>query len=223
MSLKNVILPDVLIAELYKNVFILNETVARSREEEVSSQKSEVRSQKPEVVGQESEVASAEAEAHTIDAPVGDTEAGPVVLHDTISTEPGSNAIKFLGNNLKNILIVVRHPENVFLPEKHLEFLTRLLSACKLNIGDIAIVNDGYTSVDIHSLQEQLKPKKIILFGIEPTEIKLPLNFPNFKVQSYAESVYLSVPSLDILNHTIEDKLLKTKLWVCLMSMFDVN
>jgi hypothetical protein len=222
MSLKNVILPDILIAELYKNVFIINETVARSREEEVSNQTSEVKSQKPEV-GYGSEIASSESEAHTLDAPVGDTEAGTGVLHDTMGKEPGSKAVKFLGNNLKNVLIVVRHSEDVFLPEKHLEFLTRLLAACKLNIGDIAIVNDGYTSVDIHSLQQQLKPKKVILFGIEPTEIKLPLNFPNFKVQNYADSVYLSVPSLDILNHTTEDKLLKTKLWVCLMSMFDVN
>jgi len=132
--------------------------------------------------------------------------------------------LKFLGNNLRKIVIIVRHPEDVFLPEKHLEFLTKILSSCNLNIGDVAIVNDGIKAVDITVVKQQLHPNHILLFGIEPTSLRLPFNFTPFKLQLYAESVYLSVPSLNILNTDSEEgKLLKTKLWVCLKTMFEMS
>jgi hypothetical protein len=175
MSLQKVILPDMLIADLYKNIFIISDGVSPKMQTEITN-------------------------------------------------EPASNTVKFLGNNLKKIVIVVRHPADVFLPERHLEFLTKILAACKLNIGDVGIVNEGFKSVDINTLKQQLRPNHIILFGIDPTEINLPLNFPHFKLQNYANTTYLSVPSLDLLNaETEEGKLLKTKLWVCLRTMFEMN
>ncbi|MBC7826734.1 MAG: hypothetical protein H7122_03230 [Chitinophagaceae bacterium] len=175
MSLENLILPDILIAELYKNVFVVNDGIPSQKREEAV-------------------------------------------------TGPAADKIKFLGNNLKKIAIVVNHSSDVFLPERHLEFLTKILVACKLNIGDVAIVNEGYKFVDIQTLKQQLKCNYIILFGIDLTEIKLPLNFPYFKIQTYADSTYLSVPSLDQLNNDIEEgKLLKTKLWTCLKTLFDVS
>jgi hypothetical protein len=175
MSLQHATLPDILITELYKNIFIINsETDQKNQLEVISHTESEV--------------------------------------------------IKYLGNNSKRIVILVKQPSDVFLPETHLEFLSKILAACKLNIGDVAIVNAGFRFVDIHAIKQQLQPNHIILFGIEPTELKLPLSFPHFKVQGYANSTYLSVPSLDILNNdTEEGKLLKTKLWVCLKTMFEVS
>jgi hypothetical protein len=173
MSLQHATLPDLLITELYKNIFIINSETDQNNQLEIIS---------------------------------------------------ATEAIKFLGDNVKKIIILVNHPSDVFLPENHLEFLTRILAACKLNIGDVAIVNTGFKLVDIHAIKQQLQPKHIILFGIEPTELRLPLSFPHFKIQSYADSAYLSVPSLDILNKdTEEGKLLKTKLWICLKTMFEVS
>lgn len=175
MSLQNAVLPDILIADLYKNVFIIN----------------------PEIDGKNpiENINPAEAES-----------------------------VKFLGNNLKRIAILVRQPSDVFLPENHLEFLSKILAACKLNIGDVAIVNEAFKFADIHAIKQQLQPNHIILFGIDPTELKLPLSFPHFKIQNYADSAYLSVPPLDALNNdTEEGKLLKTKLWVCLKTMFEVS
>jgi hypothetical protein len=175
MSLQNTILPDLLIADLYKNVFIIGPGTTNNTQIE------------------------------------------------TIS-ETVEQTVKFLGNNLKKIVILVKHPADVFLPEKHLEFLSKILAACKLNIGDVAIINEGFRFIDINTLRQQLKPNHIILFGIDPTELKLPLNFPHFKIRNYADSAYLSVPALDALNSdTEEGKLLKTKLWVCLKTMFEVN
>jgi hypothetical protein len=78
--------------------------------------------------------------------------------------------------------------------------------------------------MDINILIKQLQPKQVIMFGIEPTELKLPLSFPQFKLQEYALCTYLYVPSLDSLNNESEEgKLLKTKLWICLKSMFEVS
>lgn len=132
--------------------------------------------------------------------------------------------VKFLGNNAKNIAIIVNHVTEVFLPEKHLDLISKMLTACKLNLGDVAIINQGTGFTDIEKIKTHLRPRQIILFGVEPVEIKLPLTFPHFKIQPYANTDYLSVPSLDVLNSEGEEgKLLKTKLWVCLKSMFEVN
>lgn len=174
MSLQNIILPDLLISELYKKVHHLNDE--------------KVIQPFPEVPGQE------------------------------------STGYKFLGSNNRRIVIIVRHPGEVFLPERHLEFLIKILGACKLNIGDVAIVNDGFKTVDINKLTLQLQPKQLILFGTEPTELRLPFSFPQFKLQDYALCTYLYVPTLDNLNNESEEaKLLKTKLWICLKTMFDVS
>ena len=174
MSFQDIILPDILIADLYRNVFLIPTDGHGKKNVEIISK-----------------------------------------------TQP--QTLKFLGNNLKKIVIVVDQRSEVFLPEKHLEFLSKILSACKLNIGDVAIVNEGNNFADITTIKQELKPTYVILFGIEPTDLKLPLNFPHFKIQNYDEVAYLSVPALEALNSDTEDgKLLKTKLWVCLKTMFEV-
>ena len=48
---------------------------------------------------------------------------------------------KMLGNNKKQITVVVNCPQDVFLAEGDLQFLTKMLDACKLNMADVAIVN----------------------------------------------------------------------------------
>ena len=130
---------------------------------------------------------------------------------------------KFLGNNQQKITLIVRSADTFFLPEQHLTFIAKMLEACKINIGDVAIVNHASSPVTVSELKQQLTPKIIILFGIEPIEIKLPVNFPQFRIQAYDDCNYLYSPALDILNQgTEEGKLLKSKLWVCLRTLFAV-
>jgi hypothetical protein len=63
----------------------------------------------------------------------------------------------------------------------------------------------------------------VLLFGLDPTAIRLPINFPHFKQLTYDDCVYLSSPALDqLVPNTEESKLLKSKLWVCLKTIFDV-
>lgn len=139
------------------------------------------------------------------------------------SADTPASSYKFLGKNLKHIVVIVRSPKEPFLPEDHLQFLTKMLGACQLNLGDVAIVNDATRKADIQLLKAQLQPARMLLFGVAPAEIGLPLTFPQFKEQEYAGCSYLYSPSLLDLNRTSEEaKDLKRKLWECLKKMFNV-
>jgi hypothetical protein len=130
---------------------------------------------------------------------------------------------KFLGNNRRNVAIVVHSPGTPFLPDNQLSFLTKILEACRMNIGDIAIVNAATTPVAIAELRQQLNPTAVLLFGLEPVAIKLPINFPVFRLQPYDACTYLSAPALSqLVQNSEESKLLKSKLWVCLKTLFNV-
>jgi hypothetical protein len=123
----------------------------------------------------------------------------------------------------ETIAVIVQFGGEAFLPEQHLQLLTKMLGACKLNLGDVAIVNDASRKVEINQLKEQLYPKQVLLFGISPEETGLPLSFPMFKPQEYAGTTYLYTPSLEELNQeTEEGKLLKRKLWDNLKQIFAV-
>ena len=134
-----------------------------------------------------------------------------------------SRDLKFLGKNSRHIAILVHSPASAFLPDDQLAFLTKILEACRMNIGDVAIINTATASVTIAALKQQLHPESILLFGVESTAIRLPIQFPAFRLQPYDDCTYLSAPSLDLLVATSEEsKLLKSKLWVSLKTLFNV-
>jgi hypothetical protein len=136
-------------------------------------------------------------------------------------TVPGP--YKFLGNNRRQVAIIVHSPGTPFLPDNQLAFLTKILEACRMNIGDIAIVNAATTPVVITELKQQLNPTAVLIFGLEPTAIKLPINFPTFRLQPYDACTYLYAPALSqLVQNSEESKLLKSKLWICLKTLFNV-
>ena len=141
----------------------------------------------------------------------------------TSSSEEKIAGYKFLGKNQRHIVMITHFEKAVFLPEDHLQFITKILEACKMNLADVAIINTASAPVNIEVLRKQLTPSFIILFGIEPVNIGLPLSFPHFKDQAYAGCNYLFTPAMDELNQdTDKGKLLKSKLWLCLKKMFNV-
>lgn len=118
-----------------------------------------------------------------------------------------ASEIRFLGNNARNVTILVNNKEHTFLPEDQLSFLTKILDACKLNIGDVAIVNTN-NYPDIQSIINSTDPSKIILFGVE-------LNTNNIAA--------VSSPSIDnLIGEAVQSKALKSKLWGELKQMFGV-
>jgi hypothetical protein len=148
-----------------------------------------------------------------------------VIIKDLNETKDTAieHSYKFLGKNKKNIVLVAHSSDAVFVTEAHLTFITKLLGACKMNLEDIAILNSSTEQIIITELKKQLSPKTLILFGVEPPAIKLPIHFPMFKLQEYGGCVYLFAPALEELNQdTNEGKLLKSKLWICLQKLFEL-
>ena len=127
---------------------------------------------------------------------------------------------KYLGNNQKNILVVVNYDNAVHLPDEELNFLTNMLTACKLNLGDVAIVNRyNYQELSYKDFLAEFKSKIVFLFGVEPSDFGLPVGFPYFQVQTVANSTFLYTPPL---REQRTDSLLKSKLWVSLRNIFNI-
>ncbi|MEI9935243.1 MAG: hypothetical protein WDM71_10440 [Ferruginibacter sp.] len=156
----------------------------------------------------------------------------PVVLQELFktsliqedNTQPAIESSKktgltILGNNKKNICILIENNEAVYLPDEQLNFLVGILSACKLTLDDVAIINIKNKLLLYSTLVNELKAEKIFLFGVDPSKIELPLTFPYYQVQKYNEQEYLSSPSLVLLQN---DKTEKTKLWFCLKQIFSI-
>lgn len=145
-------------------------------------------------------------------APASDSLTGP---------ETSGSRIKFLGGNKKRIAFIVNCATDVYLPDAHLDWLKKMLEACHLNLGDVAIANIARNSFSINDIKQELFSTTVILLGTEPAAIQLPLNFPHFNLQQHDNIVFLATPSPDQLNRsTTEAKLLKSKLWVCLQKLF---
>lgn len=133
---------------------------------------------------------------------------------NTNTAKPAPAGIKYLGNNARNITVVVNNAQHTFLPEDQLGFLTKILSACKLNIGDVAIVNlsGGAT---LQSAINALAPVKIISFGTG--------SYSLFTIQNIDGVDCTEAPAIaEMLSESEQSKSLKSKLWSTLKSMFEV-
>src|SRR6478672_4165611 len=120
----------------------------------------------------------------------------------------------FMGENKKNILIIVDYPDVKFLPDDVLVFLINMLTACKLSLADVAILNlQNADEKNYKEVLSKLKSRIVFLFGVEPASFGLPVSFPHFQIQPFASATFLFTPPLEECNH---DALLKSKLWVCL-------
>ncbi len=133
------------------------------------------------------------------------------------------NEIVYLGQNKKNIAIIVDEANVVHIHEENLAFLSNILAACKLNIADVAIINCNNKTIHFKILKEQLNSNAIILFNLDTQVIGLPFSIPNYQVQKYNEASFLMVNDFStMLGSTQEAKLEKSKLWLSLKNMFNL-
>lgn len=127
---------------------------------------------------------------------------------------------KWLGDNKKNILVIVNNKEVVYLPDNELAFFTGILSACKLTVADVAILNfNTHPEVSYKELTDFFKSKIVFLFDVEPAAFGLPMNFPHYQIQAFAGNSFLYSPSFKDLEN---DKVKKSKLWICLKRLFNL-
>jgi hypothetical protein len=143
------------------------------------------------------------------------------VVADTIEDKPADHpGWKWLGENRKNILIIVNYTDAVHLPDNDLVFLTGIIGACKLSMADVAVVNlNNHPEASYKELVAFFKSKIVLLFAVEPASFGLPMSFPHFQIQPFAGNSFLFSPSLKELEN---DKVLKSKLWVCLKRLFNL-
>ena len=144
-----------------------------------------------------------------------------VPAEDHSTTNSSLVTWKHLGEFKKRILLVVRYPGVVYLPDEPLNFLTSILNACKLSLADVAIVNiANLPSIQYNDLREKyISAMIVVLFGPTPSELEMPVNFPEFQIQPFNNCTFLYTPVLEKLE---ADKVLKSKLWVCLRRIFDL-
>ncbi len=128
------------------------------------------------------------------------------------------NITSFLGKNEKNMLIVIDEKETAFLNDSDLNLLVGILSACKLSLADIALVNfDKNKLLTYDKMMLEFNPGFVLLFGITPDQLSFPLNFPYYQLQQYNNQTYLSSPTLKILAAETDQK---KELWASLQKYF---
>lgn len=135
----------------------------------------------------------------------------------TSGDESSEITINCLGGNEKNILFLVKDPQNKFLADEQMNLLSNLITACKLTMADIVLVNTAQTPANYQQLSNHFQSKKILIFGIDTAELELPFSIPHFQIQTFNQQLYMTAPSL---NQFLTNKDLKKKLWLCLQKLF---
>jgi len=123
-----------------------------------------------------------------------------------------------LGNNQKQVLILVNYTDSQVISDPELSFLLTILNACKLTLNDVVIVNfTTQENITYQKLVQEFKPKVVLLFGVKQASISMPVLFPDFQVQSFMDIRFLSSPPLQSLQ---QDDTIKRKLWTGLKQLF---
>jgi hypothetical protein len=121
---------------------------------------------------------------------------------------------KFLGGNAKRITVLVRHHESAFLPENELAFLTKMLDACRLNIGDVSIVNLATQPIAPEEAATALQAEKTLCFGLKS-------DAPLFSLTQLSGKPAIYAPAIEqMVSETADARALKSKLWTALKQMF---
>lgn len=78
-------------------------------------------------------------------------------------------------------------------------FLDKLLTACKLNTGEAKRKNIREHAPDYNYVIDPSTPAVVLLFGVGPAQIGLPLEFPNYQVQKHHGKTFLACDPLNLL------------------------
>ncbi|MBU3744482.1 MAG: hypothetical protein FGM61_08030 [Sediminibacterium sp.] len=129
----------------------------------------------------------------------------------------------YLGDNKKKITILHTEPAAAFLTDEQFKLMSGILTACKISMADIALVNLAHQKINFQEIKQQLQPQFVILFDVSPTSIELPFTIPPYQIQDYNNCKILVAGSLQYMTlETDEVKKQKTLLWNALRKMFSL-
>ncbi|WP_298709254.1 hypothetical protein [Chitinophaga sp.] len=127
--------------------------------------------------------------------------------------------IKYLGENQKNILLLIQNEREAYLSEETFNLLANILNACKLGMQDVALVNTAnYPGIRLQDYLQKIPARQVINFAIEPASLGLP------PTQPYQTTAFNGLPVLysDDLQLIATDKALKGRLWMGLKQLFGI-
>jgi hypothetical protein len=128
--------------------------------------------------------------------------------------------VYFLGDNLKNILILVNNVEILHLNDEDLRFLTGILTACKLTFSDVTIFNTA-SNLDYNYQKaiDHFKPKLILILGAINEKYNLPEYSDKYQPIINQNIQLLFGSSLAEISKDVNEK---KALWNCLKQIFGI-
>ena len=171
----------------------------------------------------EKEIKSEESEEKAIITAIGKeaiaTTPANEVVNELKSTTPVP--IKYLGDHLKKIIVLVHDNNAVHLNETDLGLLSSILNACKLTLADIALINIAQQPLALHEMLITLPSQFVISFDINSAQIKIKLPTTLYKPIVLGDTQILFSNSLQSMQGADQNaKLEKSKLWNALKLLF---
>lgn len=127
--------------------------------------------------------------------------------------------VKYLGENQKNILLLIQNESEAYLNDELFNLLANILNACKLGMQDVALINiAAYPGLTLADYKNAVQIKQCIIFAIPPASLGLQ------PMQPYVIETHEQIPSLwsDALQLIATDKQMKGKLWMGLKQLFGI-
>ncbi len=171
----------------------------------------------------EKEIKSAEKEALEIVEAIGKEAIATTPTKEVVNEQKStpSQPIKFLGDHLKKIVILVHDENAVYLNEADLGLLSSILVACKLTLADIALVNLSAQPLGLHDILETLPSQYVLVFELSGTALKIKLPTTLYKPIELGDTQLLFSGSLQSMQGTEQNaKMEKSKLWNALKLLF---
>jgi len=232
MSNEKTILPNSVLVSLYKDTLVLPELAQK----------------KPEIIPNPlvSPIAQTSGNKHAavktsmdLPAAIVDTEATTIAapaasMHVQIEADKENNnatnepikalgQIKYLGEHLKQVTIIVKDELAVYLNENDLTLLSSILSACKLTLADVALINVAQQKLSLHEILNVLPSKLVMIFDVSSTTLKIKLPTTLYKSIQLGDTYLLFSNSLSKMQGGDQSaKLEKGKLWAILKSLFQL-
>ncbi len=141
-------------------------------------------------------------------------------LHKT--EQPDKNPVPIsvpglTGKNKKQFLWLVEETSHPYLSDADFQFLTDVLTACKMNMEDIALVNLAKNAFSFEELLTNLAPKHLVVSTVN--DHRLPFQTADYLVQQQAGyQLCCTEPLAEIRS----DKTKKSKLWLALKQMLSL-
>ncbi|HEY0272584.1 MAG TPA: hypothetical protein VGC22_05315 [Chitinophaga sp.] len=139
--------------------------------------------------------------------------AAPALTAPPAATLP---PVKFLGENQKNIALLIDNAQEVYLNDTLFTLLTNILNACKLGMQDVALINlHAYPGATFDTLQKAVPMKQAVFFGVDPEKLSLQGIAP-YQVNQAGGSSVLYSHELAVIE---QDKAMKARLWTGLKQL----